>query len=144
MKRMLQELRAEMKSGERRMDDNGGVKGENNRTPLQRSRSRQNINASSAAVKASHANEARNEAEGQQSASQPKAAVCSESGQRYRNPMGHSSWVDREKVSEKETGKAVDPEPAAPSPTSGDAPVGSRSTNGESDVEALLAKLRAL
>lgn len=97
-----------------------------------------------AAVKPSHANEARNEAEGQQAASQPKVAPCSESGRRYRNPAGHSSWLERERVLDKETVKAVESEPAAFQPTSGDAALSSCSTNGESDVEALLAKLRAL
>lgn len=117
---------------------------ENNRTPLQRSRSRQNINASLAAVKASHANDARNEAEGQQAAPQPKVAPCSESGRRYRNPAGHSSWLERERVLGKETVKVVESEPAAFQPTSGDAALSSCTTHGESDVEALLAKLRAL
>eukprot|EP00066_Takifugu_rubripes_P005695 XP_003969938.1 PREDICTED: protein diaphanous homolog 3 isoform X1 [Takifugu rubripes] len=117
---------------------------ENNRTPLQRSRSRQNINASLAAVKPSHANEARNEAAGQQAASQPKVAPCSESGRRYRNPAGHSSWLERERVLDGETVKVVESDPAAFQPTSRDAALSSCSTNGESDVEALLAKLRAL
>lgn len=70
--------------------------------------------------------------------------MCSELGQRYRNPTGHSSWMDRERVLEKEAVKAVESEPAAFPPSSGDAAVSSCGTNGESDVEALLAKLRAL
>lgn len=117
---------------------------ENNRTPLQRSRSRQNINASAAAVKASHANEARNEAEGRPAPCQPKASTCSEAGRRVRNPTGHSSRLDRERASEREAAKEAEHEPAAFRPTSGDAALSSCSTNGESDVEALLAKLRAL
>lgn len=123
---------------------------ENNRTPLQRSRSRQNINASSAVVKASHANEAHNEPEGHPSAARSKVAVCSESGRRYRNPPGHSSWLDRERVIEKETVRVaekkmeIETEPPAFQVTSSGAAVSSCSTNGESDVEALLAKLRAL
>lgn len=96
------------------------------------------------AVKVSHANEACNEAEGQQSASQPKATVCSEPVPRYRNPTGHSSRMDREGVLEKEMAKAAGSEPAAFPPASRDAAVGSSCTSAESDVEALLAKLRAL
>lgn len=111
---------------------------------MQRSRSRQNINANSAAVKASHANEGRNDAEGQSSASQPKVAAFPETGRRYRNPAGHSSWLDRERVLEKETVKVAEREPEAFQPTPGDGAVSSCSTNGEPDVEALLAKLRAL
>ncbi|XP_076586660.1 protein diaphanous homolog 3-like [Chaetodon auriga] len=118
------------------------VNHENNKAPLQRSRSRQNINAGSAVVKAPPAKEAHNESEGHASAAQSKAAACSESGHRYRNPRGNSYWLDRERVVEREmvkpTEKAmeVDAEPPAA--------VSSCSTNGESDVEALLAKLRAL
>lgn len=123
---------------------------ENNRTPLQRSRSRRNINASSAVVKAPHANETHNEPEGHPSAARSKVAVCSESGRRYRNPPGHSSWLDRERVIEKETVRVaekkmeIETEPPALQVTSSGAVVSSCSTNGESDVEALLAKLRAL
>nr|XP_046246899.1 protein diaphanous homolog 3-like isoform X5 [Scatophagus argus] len=123
---------------------------ENNRTPLQRSRSRQNINAGSAVVKAPHAKEAHNESESHPSAARSKAAVCSESGRRYRNISGHSSWLDRERVVERETVKQtekemeVETEPPAFQPTSTGAAVSCCSTNGDSDVEALLAKLRAL
>lgn len=122
---------------------------ENNRTPLQRSRSRQNINAGSAAVKVSNA-EAHNEPGGLPSAARSKVAVASESGRRYRNPLDHSSGLDRERVMERETVKAakkemeVGADPPAFQLTSTDAAVSSCNTNGESDVEALLAKLRAL
>lgn len=122
---------------------------ENNRTPLQRSRSRQNISAGSAAVKVSSA-EAHNEPGGLPSAARSKVAVSSESGRRYRNPLDQSSWLDRERVTERETVKAakkemeVEADPLAFQLTSIDAAVSSCSTNGESDVEALLAKLRAL
>ncbi|XP_070787259.1 protein diaphanous homolog 3-like [Enoplosus armatus] len=128
------------------------VNHENNKAPLQRSRSRQNINAGSAVVKAPPAKEAHNESEVHPSAARAKAAAsaCSESGRRYRNPPGHSHWLDRERVVERQTVKPtekemeVEAEPSAFQPSSTGAAVSSCSTNGESDVEALLAKLRAL
>ncbi|XP_051234218.1 protein diaphanous homolog 3-like isoform X3 [Dicentrarchus labrax] len=126
------------------------VNHENNKAPLQRSRSRQNINAGSAVVKAPPAKEAHNESEGHPSAARSKAAACTESGRRHRNPPGHSYWLDRERVVEREMVKPtekemeVEAEPPAFQPTSTVAAVSSCSTNGESDVEALLAKLRAL
>ncbi|XP_051234216.1 protein diaphanous homolog 3-like isoform X1 [Dicentrarchus labrax] len=128
----------------------GKKKTENNKAPLQRSRSRQNINAGSAVVKAPPAKEAHNESEGHPSAARSKAAACTESGRRHRNPPGHSYWLDRERVVEREMVKPtekemeVEAEPPAFQPTSTVAAVSSCSTNGESDVEALLAKLRAL
>ncbi|XP_050930310.1 protein diaphanous homolog 3 [Lates calcarifer] len=121
-----------------------------NKTPLQRSRSRQNINAGSAAVKAPPAKEAHNESEGQPSAARVKAVVCSDSGHRYRNAPSHSYGLDRERVVEREMVKLtekemeVGAESLAFQPSSSGAAVSSCSTNGESDVEALLAKLRAL
>ncbi|XP_049903621.1 protein diaphanous homolog 3-like isoform X1 [Epinephelus moara] len=126
------------------------VNHENNKAPLQRSRSRQNINLGSAVVKAPPAKEAHNESEGHPSAARAKAAACSESGRRYRNTPGHSHWQDRERVVERETVKStgremeVKAEPLASQPSSTGAAVSSCSANGESDVEALLAKLRAL
>ncbi|XP_042341662.1 LOW QUALITY PROTEIN: protein diaphanous homolog 3-like [Plectropomus leopardus] len=126
------------------------VNHENNKAPLQRSRSRQNINLGSAVVKAPPAKEAHNESDGHPSAARAKAAACSDSGRRYRNTPGHSQWQDRERVVERETVKPpekemeVKAEPPAFQPSSTRAGVSSCSTNGESDVEALLAKLRAL
>ncbi|XP_059208190.1 protein diaphanous homolog 3-like [Centropristis striata] len=126
------------------------VNHENNKAPLQWSRSRQNINLSSAVVKAPPAKEAHNESEGHPSAARAKAAACSEPGRRYRNAPGHSHWLDRERVVERETVKPTEKEmevearPPAFQPSSTGAAVSSCSTNGESDVEALLAKLRAL
>ncbi|XP_039988200.1 protein diaphanous homolog 3-like isoform X2 [Xiphias gladius] len=126
------------------------VNHENNKAPLQRSRSRQNINVGSAVVKASPAKEAHNESEGHPSAARAKAAVCAESGSRYRNTPGHRYGLDRERVVERETVKLsekeveVEAQPPAFQPSSTGAAVSSCSTNGESDVEALLAKLRAL
>ncbi|XP_047437384.1 protein diaphanous homolog 3-like isoform X2 [Mugil cephalus] len=140
------------------------VNHENNKAPLQRSRSRQNINASSSAAaaaagKAPPAKEAHNEAEGHPSTARAKAAVCSAPGRRYRNVPGQSYGVDRERVVErvKPAEKEMEVEADAPtfqpsfspssssssSSSSGPA-VGSCGSNGESDVEALLAKLRAL
>ncbi|XP_030271041.1 protein diaphanous homolog 3 isoform X2 [Sparus aurata] len=127
------------------------VNHENNKAPLQRSRSRQNINVGSAVVKAPLAKEAFNESEGHPSTARSKAAACSESGRRYRNPPGHSCWLDRERVVEKVPVKPIEKEmeveaqPPAFQPTSTGAAVSSScGSNGESDVEALLAKLRAL
>ncbi|XP_056235641.1 protein diaphanous homolog 3-like isoform X1 [Seriola aureovittata] len=126
------------------------VNHENNKAPLQRSRSRQNINVGSAAVKASPAKEAHNESESHPSAARAKAAACSDSGRRYRNAPGHSYGLDRERVVEREAVKVtekemeVEAEPPALQPSSTGAAVNSCSTNGESDVEALLARLRAL
>ncbi|KAM7405962.1 hypothetical protein PAMP_000371 [Pampus punctatissimus] len=124
---------------------------ENNRAPLQRSRSRQNINVGSVVVKAPPAKEAHNESAGHPSAAaRAKAAACSESGRRYKNTPGHSYVLDRERAVERETVKLtanemrVEAEPQAFHPSSAGATVSSCSTNGESDVEALLAKLRAL
>ncbi|XP_070824516.1 protein diaphanous homolog 3-like [Chaetodon trifascialis] len=118
------------------------VNHENNKAPLQSSRSRQNINAGSAVVNPPPAKEAHNESEGHPSAVRTKAAVCAESGHRHRNPRGNSYWLDRERVVEREMLKPTERtmEVDAESPTA----VSSCSTNGESDVEALLAKLRAL
>ncbi|XP_031162100.1 protein diaphanous homolog 3 isoform X6 [Sander lucioperca] len=126
------------------------VNHENNKAPLQRSRSRQNINLGSAVVKAPPTKEAHNESEGHPSAARTKAAACSESGRRYRNTPSHSHWLDRERVVERETVKLtenkmeVEAEPPAFQPSSTAAAVSSCSSNGESDLEALLAKLRAL
>ncbi|XP_039650774.1 protein diaphanous homolog 3-like isoform X6 [Perca fluviatilis] len=126
------------------------VNHENNKAPLQRSRSRQNINLGSAVVKAPPAKEAHNESEGHPSAARTKTAACSESGRRYRNTPSHSHWLDRERVVERETVKLtenkmeVEAEPPAFQPSSTAAAVSSCGSNGESDLEALLAKLRAL
>ncbi|XP_074470746.1 protein diaphanous homolog 3-like isoform X2 [Sebastes fasciatus] len=126
------------------------VNHENIKAPLQRSRSRQNINLGSAVVKAAPAKEAHNESEGHPSAARAKAAACSESGRRYRNAPGQSHWLDRERVVERETIKPtekmteVEAEVPASQPSSTGAAVSSCSTNGESDLEALLARLRAL
>ncbi|XP_078102559.1 protein diaphanous homolog 3-like isoform X2 [Sander vitreus] len=126
------------------------VNHENNKAPLQRSRSRQNINLGSAVVKAPPAKEAHNESEGHPSAARAKAAECSESGRRYRNTPSHSHWLDRERVVEREMVKLtenkmeVEAEPPAFQPSSTAAAVSSCSSNGESNLEALLAKLRAL
>lgn len=102
-------------------------------------------------VKAPLAKEAFNESEGHPSTARSKAAACSESGRRYRNPPGHSYWLDRERVVEKVPVKPIEKEmeveaqPPAFQPTSTGAAVSSScGSNGESDVEALLAKLRAL
>ncbi|XP_008273742.1 protein diaphanous homolog 3 [Stegastes partitus] len=123
---------------------------ENNKAPLQRSRSRQNINANSAAAKAPPAKEAHNESEGHPSAARAKASTCSEPGRRNRNIPGHSYGLNRERVVEAEmvrvTEKETDVEADAPAfqPSSSGPAVSSCGTNGDSDVEALLAKLRSL
>ncbi|XP_034412722.1 protein diaphanous homolog 3-like isoform X3 [Cyclopterus lumpus] len=113
------------------------VNHENNRAPLQRSRSRQNINSGGSAVaKAPPAKEAHNESQGHPS--RAKAAACSESGRRYKNTPALSHWLDREtarKTPEKEKEKEVEAEVEAPA---------GAAVSGGSDLEALLAKLRAL
>lgn len=104
----------------------------------------------SAAVKAPPAREAHNESEGHSSAARAKTTSGSESGRRYRNTPGQSYGLDRERVIERETVKPtekeieVEAERPAFQPSSTGAAVSSCGTNGESDVEALLAKLRAL
>lgn len=100
-------------------------------------------------VKAPPAKDAHNEAEGHPSAARAKASAGSESGRRYRNIAGHGYAMDRERVVEREAIKTAEKEKAeAETPvfqpsTSGPA-ISNCGTNGESDVEALLAKLRAL
>ncbi|XP_054467235.1 protein diaphanous homolog 3-like [Anoplopoma fimbria] len=126
------------------------VNHENNKAPLQRSRSRQNINLGSAVVKAAPAKEAHNESEGHPSAARAKAAAGSEAGRRYKNTQSHSHWLGRERVVERETVKPpeketeVEAEPPAFQSSSAGTPGSGCSTNGESDLEALLARLRAL
>ncbi|XP_041847658.1 protein diaphanous homolog 3-like isoform X2 [Melanotaenia boesemani] len=121
-----------------------------NKAPLQRSRSRQNVNASSAVAKAPPAKEARNESEGHPSAARIKASASSESGRRNRNAPGHVYGLDRERVVEREMVRVmeketdVDEEAPAFQPSSSGPAVSSCDANGEADVEALLAKLRAL
>lgn len=111
---------------------------ENNRAPLQRSRSRQNMNSGgSAAVKAPPAKEAQNESLGHPS--RAKAAACSESGRRYRNAPGLGHWLDRETARPPEKEKEVQAE----APAFRSSPAGA-AVSGESDLEALLARLRAL
>ncbi|XP_068173739.1 protein diaphanous homolog 3-like [Antennarius striatus] len=121
----------------------------NNRAPLQRSHSRQNINMGSAVVKTPHANKANKESEDHQSVTRSKVAACSELSRRCRNPTGVSSWPDRERVMEREMvkppEKVKDMEGEAESPsTVTSAALSACNSNGETDVEALLAKLRAL
>ncbi|KAM8894432.1 protein diaphanous homolog 3-like isoform 2-T2 [Spinachia spinachia] len=116
---------------------------ENNKATLQRSRSRQNINAGSAAVKAPRAREAHNQSEGHPSAARAKAAGCSESGRRYKNTAGAGHWLDRETGVERARVKPPDAQTEVPA----EAPASQTSSSGpegESDLEALLARLRAL
>lgn len=64
-----------------------------------------------------------------------------EPARRYRKPAANGCWQDRERAMDGRLAKATEPEveaePAACPPTPAAA-------NGVSDVEALLAKLRAL
>ncbi|KAF7655748.1 hypothetical protein LDENG_00051250 [Lucifuga dentata] len=119
---------------------------ENTKAPLQRSHSRQNINVSSVATKAPPAREPHYQAEDHPSAAQAKTAACSESGHRFRHTPGHHHGLDRETAAEKELVKKVEKEmkvePSAFQPSSTCSTTSS--TSEESDVEALLAKLRAL
>ncbi|XP_076011613.1 protein diaphanous homolog 3-like [Genypterus blacodes] len=117
---------------------------ENTKAPLQRSRSRQNINAGSVVAKAAPAREAHYQQEDHPSAAQAKTAACSESGRKFKHTPAHRHGQDRERVADKETDKEVVKErrvEAEPAPAQ---PASTCSTNGEPDVEALLARLRAL
>ncbi|XP_061618855.1 protein diaphanous homolog 3-like isoform X3 [Phyllopteryx taeniolatus] len=121
------------------------VKHENKNAPLLRSRSRLNVNASSAVMKAPPTKESDIQPA---SAAPAKVAVCSVTGRRYRNIPGHSYGSDSERVlvredpKPSEIKKGAEGEPLASQMSSPGTMVGSSS--GESDVEALLAKLRAL
>lgn len=84
----------------------------------------------------------RNESEGYPSVARAKASACSEVGQKYKNTPGNSRGLDRERAADREVVKLAErkPEMKVESPvlqTAADA-------NGEPDVEALLARLRAL
>ncbi|CAB1431989.1 unnamed protein product [Pleuronectes platessa] len=90
------------------------------------------------------------EPQGHPSAARSRAAACTEPGRRYRHTPGPGYGLDRERVVERQTVKVTEREmyveaeaPVLQTSSTG-APVGSCGTNGESDVEALLAKLRAL
>ncbi|KAI4890828.1 hypothetical protein NFI96_013657 [Prochilodus magdalenae] len=100
---------------------------ENTRVPLQRSRSRQNINFSSTRTPA--AREAHYENEAHPSAA--RRAVPAHRPDRDKER-------EREKEKEKERERARDQEREKEQTPPG------RSTNGDADVEALLARLRAL
>lgn len=113
---------------------------ENNKAPLQRSRSRQNINVVPEAVKAPLLKEA----EGHPSTDRTKA----EPGRRYKNNSSHHYGLERERPPNREAFKAVEKDverqvevkqtviqKITTPPTV---------SNGETDVEALLARLRAL
>lgn len=111
---------------------------ENNKAPLQRSRSRQNINAGPEAARATAPfKEAHNETGGHPSTGRAKA----EAGRRSRHPPGPSGEraIDREVIKGGESERQVEAEPAVtqttPAATTG---------GGGTDVEALLARLRAL
>ncbi|KAK5874149.1 hypothetical protein PBY51_019122 [Eleginops maclovinus] len=103
------------------------------------------MNLGSAVIKAPPPKEDHNESDGH-----PSSARAKESGRRYRNNPAQSHWLDRERVVDRETVKKTEKEmevvkePPSRKLSSTDAAVNSCSTNGESDVEALLAKLRAL
>ncbi|KAM3877205.1 protein diaphanous homolog 3-like [Diretmus argenteus] len=124
------------------------VNHENTKAPLQRSRSRQNINGSSAAARGPPAREAHYEAEGHPSASRGKAAAYTQPGHRYRPSPGHSQGPDRETVLKKEREKEMQEKIEVEAPSAAFPPsstgISSCSANRESDVEALLARLRAL
>lgn len=111
---------------------------ENNKAPLQRSRSRQNINAGPEAVRATAPfKEAHNETEGHPSTGRAKA----EAGRRNKHPPGpdRERAIDREVIKGVERERQVEAEPAVIQTTPA-VTIGS----GDTDVEALLARLRAL
>lgn len=98
---------------------------------------------SSAATKAPPAKEVRGDSEGYPSVARAKASACSEVGQKYKNTPGHSCGLDRERATEREMvvpaekKQEIKAESPVLQPSLADA-------NGEPDVEALLARLRAL
>ncbi|XP_055010798.1 protein diaphanous homolog 3 [Boleophthalmus pectinirostris] len=117
---------------------------ENNKAPLQRSRSRQNINAGPEALRATAPfKEAHNETEAHPSTGRSKAEV----GRRNKHTPGHGSClgpdreraIDREVIKGGERERQVQVEPAVIQTTPA-----MTVSNGDTDVEALLARLRAL
>lgn len=112
---------------------------ENNKAPLQRSRSRQNINVGPEAVRATAPfTEAHNETEGRPSTGRAKAEV----GRRYKHPPGpdRERAIDREVIKGGERERqvvVVEPVVIQTTPAM-------TISNGDTDVEALLARLRAL
>ncbi|XP_072321753.1 protein diaphanous homolog 3-like [Eucyclogobius newberryi] len=117
---------------------------ENNKVQLQRSRSRQNINVGPEAVRATAAlKEAHNETEAHPSTGRSKA----EAGRRNKHTAGLSTCygpdreraVDREMIKRGERERQVEREPAVIQ-----TPPAMSVGNGDTDVEALLARLRAL
>ncbi|XP_034437174.1 protein diaphanous homolog 3-like isoform X3 [Hippoglossus hippoglossus] len=121
-----------------------------NKVPLQRSRIRQDLNLGNILQEAPPTKGAPAEPQGHPSAARSRAAACTEPGRRYRNTPGHGYGLDRERVVERQTVKVteremyVEAEPPGLQTSSAGASVSSCGSNGESDVEALLAKLRAL
>lgn len=99
--------------------------------------------AGSEAARAAHG--CSSEPEGRPPAAGPEPA------RRYRNPAANSCWQDRERVIERRMVKAAEPEVEAEPPAFPPTPAaaatnaaGGCGANGVSDVETLLAKLRAL
>ncbi|XP_057686743.1 protein diaphanous homolog 3-like isoform X3 [Corythoichthys intestinalis] len=121
------------------------VNHENKTAPLLRTRSRLNVNASSAVVKTLPNKESESQAA---SAAPSKVAVSSQRERRDRSTLVHSFGSESERVLVGEEHKCADVKKEIESEllTSQPSSTGSivSSTNGESDVEALLAKLRAL
>ncbi|XP_077375711.1 protein diaphanous homolog 3-like isoform X2 [Festucalex cinctus] len=121
------------------------VNHENKKATLLRSRSRLNANTSSAAVKSPPTKESDTQAA---STAAAKAALCSDTGHQYRITPGHTYGSESEQVLVREDSKPAEikkgdeGEPLAVQTSSTAAVVSSAS--GESDLEALLAKLRAL
>lgn len=109
---------------------------ENNKAPLQRSRSRQNINAVPGAVKAPLLKEA----EGHSSTYRTKA----EPGRRYKNNSSHNYGPERERPPDREAFKAVEKDVERQVEVIQTMATPATVSNGETGVEALLARLRAL
>ncbi|XP_028972646.2 protein diaphanous homolog 3 isoform X3 [Esox lucius] len=124
---------------------------ENTKTPLQRSRSRQNINVSSAAMSAvawrgaPPARESRYNTEGHPSDTTGFTAARSR-GPPRREPGGcRPIGLDRERGREKDGGEEKGREKEREVQGEREPPVTCiTNTNGDSDVESLLARLRAL
>lgn len=94
------------------------------------------------AAKAPPAKEVRSESEGHPSVTKAKASACSEAGHKYKHTPGHSCGLDRDQAEEREVVKLA--EKKTDEVGNHASLSSSAEENGEPDVEALLARLRAL
>ncbi|TNN59944.1 hypothetical protein EYF80_029848 [Liparis tanakae] len=128
-----------MKNRGKRMDDNEGISAVCSRERVLAGVLNMN-SGGSAVAKAPPAKEAQNESRGHPS--RAKAAACPESGRRHKNAPGLGHWLDTERLLDKETARPPEKEVQAEAPAYRSSPAGA-AVSGESDLEALLARLRA-